>query len=415
MARWNSIARGTALGAIAALALTACASNDSPGSTDAPAGDGLLIGSLLPVTGSLAFLGPPEIAGVDLAIKEINDAGGVNGAPVRVLHTDSSDTKSPQITSQSASQLINAGASAIIGAASSSVTLNVIDDIVAAERVMVSPANTATVLSGYSEFYFRTAPPDSVQGAALADVIIGDGVQNLGLLVFEDDYGTGLRDVIVEAVGAAGVNVVYGATETFDPDASNFAAEVQAVTAANPDAIVVIAFDQTKQILPELIATGFPGDKLYFTDGNTSDFSEDLPAGAIEGSKGTIPGANPTDDFRALLNSVAAEPLTDYSYGAEAYDATILAALAAVRGGANDGKTIAANMAAVSGANGGTECTGFKECADLLIAGEDIVYQSVSGVGPFNSDNDPSSAWVGVFKFDGDNRPNWVSAAYGEV
>ena len=45
----------------------------------------LKIGTLLPQTGSLAFLGPPEFAGVDLAAKEINEAGGVNGADVETI------------------------------------------------------------------------------------------------------------------------------------------------------------------------------------------------------------------------------------------------------------------------------------------------------------------------------------------
>lgn len=421
MARWNTIARFGAVSAVAALALAACTSESGSGdSSPAPGGsssnDGLIIGTLLPLTGSLAFLGPPEVAGVDLAIKEINEAGGVNGAPVTVIHTDSSDTANAQIASQSVSKLISDGASAIIGAASSSVTLNVIDDVTAAGIVQVSPANTAAVLSGYSSFYFRTAPPDTVQGAALANLIVEDGVKNLGILVFEDDYGTGLRDVIVEGVTAQGVTVTYGESETFDPAASNFTAEVAAVVATNPDAIAVIAFDQTKQILPELLAAGFPGDKLYFVDGNTSDFSADLPAGAIEGSKGTIPGANPTDEFAELLKSVApGNTLDSYAYGPESYDATILVALAAVRGGANDGQTIADNMAAVSGANGGTECSGFAECAALLADGEEISYKAVSGTGPFNSDNDPSSAYVGVYEYDGSNVPQWIKAVFGEI
>src|SRR3954451_15258803 len=56
------------------------------------AGDGTLkIGTLLPVTGSLASLGPPEIAGVRLAIKDINAAGGALGKPVEVTEGDSSD------------------------------------------------------------------------------------------------------------------------------------------------------------------------------------------------------------------------------------------------------------------------------------------------------------------------------------
>ena len=45
-------------------------------------GGPLVIGTLLPLTGFLAFLGPPEVAGVQLAVQEINAAGGVLGAPV---------------------------------------------------------------------------------------------------------------------------------------------------------------------------------------------------------------------------------------------------------------------------------------------------------------------------------------------
>ncbi|MBW3612337.1 MAG: ABC transporter substrate-binding protein, partial [Chloroflexi bacterium] len=66
------------------------------GATTAPPqneGDGTLkIGTLLPETGSLAFLGPPEFAGVDLAVQEINEAGGVLGEPIEVIHGDSGDT-----------------------------------------------------------------------------------------------------------------------------------------------------------------------------------------------------------------------------------------------------------------------------------------------------------------------------------
>ena len=57
-------------------------------------GDGeLTIGTLLPITGSLAFLGPPEFAGVKLAIKEINENGGYNGKDVKYIEGDSGDTE----------------------------------------------------------------------------------------------------------------------------------------------------------------------------------------------------------------------------------------------------------------------------------------------------------------------------------
>ncbi|MDN4473149.1 ABC transporter substrate-binding protein [Demequina zhanjiangensis] len=420
MARWNTIARGAALAAVATLALAACStdegsetssSSDGGGAT----GDGLKIGSLLPITGSLAFLGPPEVAGVDLAITEINEAGGVLGSDVEVIHADSSDTANPQIASQSVSDLISQGVAGIVGAASSSVSLNVVDDIAAASVVQISPANTSTALSGYSPFYFRVAPPDTVQGSALGNVIVADGVENLGILVFEDDYGTSLRDVVVSTVEAEGVNVTYGGTETFDPTATNFSAEVQAVMATNPDAILVIAFDQTYQLIPELVGAGFPGSELYFTDGNTADYSADFEPGTLEGAKGTIPGANPSEDFQALLDEANGSPLDSYSYGAESYDSTILLALAAVKGGATDGATVQANMAAVSGANGGTECDSFAACVELIEAGEEIQYMAVSGSGPFNEANDPSSAYIGVYEYDENNVNIWTEAVYGEV
>ena len=70
---------------------------------------------------------------------------------------------------------------------------------------------------------------------------------------------------------------------------------------------------------------------------------------------------------------------------------------------------------AVSGANGGTECTGWVECSDLVTAGEDIIYQASSGVGPFNAANDPSSAWIGVYVYDENTVPVWTDAQFGEV
>ena len=95
MIRPTPLWRSAAVLGVAGLVLTACGGSSdtasttppSPGSDSAAAakGDGTLkIGTLLPQTGSLAFLGPPEFAGVDLAIKDINDAGGVNGKQVEV-------------------------------------------------------------------------------------------------------------------------------------------------------------------------------------------------------------------------------------------------------------------------------------------------------------------------------------------
>ncbi|WP_282943771.1 ABC transporter substrate-binding protein [Cellulomonas endometrii] len=420
MTRTTHAVQAAALAGAVALVLTACSGSDDGGSgSEESSGGGdsspLILGTLLPQTGTLAYLGPPEIAGVDLAVEEINEAGGVLGSDVEVVHADSSDADHAEVATQSVTDLLSQDVQVIIGAASSSVTLNVIDDVTGAEVVQISPANTATSLSGYSDFYFRTAPPDTVQGAALGNLITGDGHSNIGVLVFNDDYGTSLRDVVKSTVEEAGATIVYGNEgEEFDPAASSFATDVTALTATNPDAVVVLAFEQTKQIIPELVAAGVDPATIYMVDGNTADYSADFQPGTLEGAQGTIPGAFPSDEFQERLKGVNAD-LTDYAYGPESYDATILAALAAVKGGATDGPTIQANLAAVSGADGGEECTTFADCVELLDAGDDIRYVGQAGIGPFNEDNDPSSAFIGVYKYGTDNKNVWVKAVEGSV
>ncbi len=423
MARWNTIARGTALAAVASLALAACSSGGDETATSSSSGGGgggdvspLKIGTLLPLTGSLAFLGPPEVAGVQLAADEINEAGGIFGADVVINNQDSSDTDNPQIAQSSVSALIADDVAAIVGAASSSVSLNVVDDITNAGIVQISPANTSIALSGASPFYFRTAPPDTVQGSALGNLIVADGIEKLGILVFADDYGTGLRDVVQGVMEESGGEVTYGkAGDEFQTDLANFESIVQDVLATEPDGLLIIAFDQTSAIIDPLVGAGFPADKMYFTDGNTADYSAELEAGAMTGAQGTIPGAEPSAEFKVRLDDTNGGKLDSYAYGAESYDATMLAALAALKGNGSDGQTVRDNLAAVSGANGGTECTGWVKCSELITAGEEINYQAVSGVGPFNADNDPSSAFVGLYVFDDANVPSWTDAVFGEV
>lgn len=421
MARRKTIARGTALAAVASLALAACSSAIDEGDTSTLSGnDGeiaaLKIGTLLPLTGSLAFVGPPGVSGVQLAANEINAAGGVFGSDVVIDYKNSSDASHPEIASDSVSALIDEGVASIVGAASSSVSLNVVGDIANAGIVQISPANTSPALSNSSPFYFRTAPPDTVQGSVLGNRIVDDGIKKLGILVFADDYATSLRDVVQGVVEESGGEVTYGkAGEEFLTDVSDFASIAQDVLATSPDGILVIAFDQTKNIVPALVGVGFPADKLYLTGGNTANYSADFEAGTMTGAQGTIPGANASDAFKARLDDVNGAKLDSYAYSAESYDATMLVALAALKGNGSDGQTIRDNLAAVSGVNGGTKCTGWVECSELIAAGEDIMYQAVSGVGPLNADNDPSSADVGLYVYDDANVPQWTETVSGEV
>lgn len=233
-------------------------------------GDGVLaFGGLLPQTGSLAFLGAPEFAGAELAIQDINDAGGALGQPVTWSPGDSGDT-STDIASQTADRLLGEGVDAIIGAASSSVSLTVIDKITAAGVVQYSPANTSLKLVDYPDhaLYFRNAPPDDLQGNVIAQLVIDDGNQSAYILALDDAYGTSLAGVIEPALTAAGVEVL--GQKIYDPKATSFDAEVDEVVAADPDAIILITFDEGSRILKTMVEKGIgPENKMvYGCDGN---------------------------------------------------------------------------------------------------------------------------------------------------
>jgi branched-chain amino acid transport system substrate-binding protein len=366
-------------------------------------GNGVLtIGTILPQTGTLAFLGPPEFAGVELAVQEMNEAGGVLGEEVELFQGDSGDT-STDIASQTVSRLLSENADVIIGAASSSVSLTVIDQITGAGVVQISPANTSPQFTEYDDdgLYFRTAPSDVLQGRVLGNTILADGNQTVGIISLQDAYGEGLVQYTTQAMEDAGGQVV--ATEFYDPNAAEFSAEVQAVAAADPMAVVLIGFDESSQVISEMISQGIgPQEKpLYLVDGNTGNkLGEDLPAGVLEGVQGTLPGAEATDEFRARLLEVDPE-LVDFSYAGESYDAALLAGLAAIAAGSDAGVDIASELVNVS--SGGTECMAFAECKEMLEAGEDIDYNGISGPIEFSDAGDPTVASVGVYTFGPDN------------
>jgi neutral amino acid transport system substrate-binding protein len=363
----------------------------------------LVFGTLLPETGSLAFLGPPEFAGVDLAIQEINESGVAEEGEVSVVHGDSGDT-STDIANQTVDRLLGENVDVIIGAASSGVTLTVIDKIVGAGVVQISPANTAKSLSTYDDdgMYFRTAPSDILQGQVLGEIIIEDGAQTVGILALQDPYGEGLAEDITTAVTDAGGEVVD--TKIYDPNASTFDAEVQAMVDANPDAIVVIGFDESARVLTTMIEKGIgPSDKLvYGTDGNMGNalgeqFADNM--GAIAGMKGTTPLVELSDDFKDKLLAVDSE-LVDFNYAAESYDAVVIAALSALANGTT-GDDVAGGLADVT--RDGTKCTSFAECAELLGEGEDIDYDGVSGPIDFDENGDPGQASFGILQFNDTN------------
>ncbi len=402
---------------------TAAAPMEEPsdaGSAPAPAagtgeGDGVLtIGTLLPETGSLAFLGPPEFAGVELAIQEMNEAGGVLGEDVVKIDGDSGDTTT-DIATQTATRLIGEGVDAIIGAASSGVSFTVIDQITGAGVVQFSPANTSPDFTDYDDngLYFRTAPSDVLQGRVLGDLLVQDGCLDVATIAIDDPYGTGLVENFRTSLEAGGGSLV--ADPILYPEGTgNFSAQVTQAADSGAECIVLIGFAETVQIVTEMVAQGLPPTEVptYFVDGNLSSYGEDLPPGTLEGNKGTLPGAEATEEFQARLVE-AYGPLNDFSYAAESYDAALVIGLAAVAAGDDSGTAIGAAIPDVT--TGGEKCSTFADCLAMLEAGTDIDFDGVSGPIELDENGDPTEATIGIFEYDAENNISRVDSLSGTI
>lgn len=391
------------------LLLASCASGpaEEAATNDGPREDlTLKIGTALPVTGNLAFLGPPEIAGVGLAAKEINDAD--LGITVDVTYGDSGDADNKAYATE-VPRLLSEGVSAIIGAASSGTSKLFIDDVTGAGVIQFSPANTSADFTTWDDngLYWRTAPSDVLQGEVLGNLIAEDGNETLGILYLNDSYGTGLAEFTTKAFEAGGGEVV--ATASYNTGDTSFDSQISEIKAANPDAIALIAFEETKTIVPGL--SGFPADKLYLVDGNLSDYSADFAPGTLTGAKGTLPGLDTsklgdfTDRLQEYAKTEGSGELKDYSYAAESYDAVILLALAALAANSTDGADIAGKLQEVSGGSGdGEKMTDFASAAQAIIDGDTVDYDGNSGPVTFDENGDPTEATIGIYQYDETNK-----------
>ena len=416
MKRMTHTMRLAAVASATMLVLAACGSEDSSSDTDTDAGDDtpttsnidLKIGTALPQTGNLAFLGPPEEAGVGYAASLIEAAD--TGLNLEIVYGDSGDTDNKAYESE-IPRLLGEDVAAIIGAASSGTSLQFIDQVVDAGVIQFSPANTSDAFTSYDDkgLYWRTAPSDVLQGDVLGNLIAADGAATLGMIVLNDSYGTGLAKYVTEAFEGAGGEVV--AMETYNTGDTSFDSQVSAVLAAKPDAIALITFEEVATILPSIFGE-YPAEDLYFVDGNLSNFGKQFPKGSLTGAKGTLPGLS-IDSLKAFttdLNAYAKESgqfpkgLDEFSYAAESFDAVNLIALAALAAGSSDPADIAGKLQEVSGGTGdGEKCTTFADCAEIIQNGGTADYDGISGPITFDEVGDPQDATIGIYQYGDDN------------
>jgi branched-chain amino acid transport system substrate-binding protein len=368
----------------------------------------LVLGALLPQSGQLSAIYKSLSTPITMAVDEINAAGGVNGKDLVIKNAD--DGTNADVATQSLDTLLSSDkVDGILGPASSTTELGILQKVVTNGVIQCSGSNTSAELSSANDsgYYFRTAPPDKFQGPALAQVVINDGKSKVAIITRNDSYGTGFGDALETALTDGGAQVV--SNTAYDADASDFSSDVGKVKAAGPDAVIVIGFnDDGGKVVKEMIAQGIgPKDlQIYTADGmQGSSFYKGVDASnpaVVQNIKGTAPAAAVVGIQHPFIEAFKKTGV-DTIFSSYYYDCTILLALAAQAAGTDDPAKIKDEVVNVS--KDGEKCQTYKDCLALLKDGKDINYEGASGPVDLTDVGEPNVGSYDVWAYDAQGAP----------
>ena len=374
--------------------------------TTVSSANGLKIGSLLPATGDLASIGQQMAGAVPLLVDTVNACGGVNGAPVTLVSVD--DQTDPKAGAAGMNKLATLDkVSGVVGSFASSVSTAAVSIATQNKVMLISPGSTSPVFTekakkgDFKGFWARTAPPDTYQALALAQLANKKGYKQVSTVVINNDYGVGFEKAFVQAFEKLGGTVVNKNNPVrYDPKATTFDTEAAAAFAGKPNAVLMVAYEETASLLLKAAyQQGLTqGVQILLTDGEKSDtFAEKVgkPSDGkyiVAGALGTVPGSDGKglEAFSKLWQSKKGAPPAPYT--PHAWDAAALLVLSAQAAKDNTGVGIANKIREVSNPSG-TEVSDVCEGLKLLKEGKKINYQGASG----NVDVDPYGDVVGVY------------------
>ncbi|MGI9648998.1 MAG: ABC transporter substrate-binding protein, partial [Acidimicrobiia bacterium] len=383
-----------ALAALLALAMiaTACGGDD---------GESLSVASILPLTGDLADFGPSMENAVQLAVDQVNAAGGVHGSDVTLFKKDSGTAE--DVARTSANEAIAEGVQAILGGAGSGVTLSLTDLLSQNEIVQISGSATSPQLTSFADngFLFRTAISDDLQGQVLARLLEDEGVSSVAIMARNDSYGQGLSDAFTAAFSGT-----VASRQDYDATATSFDAEVSNLASAGVTDFICICFPGEGTVIHQsAFEQGlFDGTRWFYTDGLKDDpFPEaafpDNP-GQLSGFLGTFPTSSDDPAVASALDQFTADYVAAFGsepgpFAVQFYDAALLVMLAAE---SSDGTGVGIRDAMQSVSSGGTACS-LVDCLELAADGEDIDFIGATGGIEFDSNGDPQGAFYEIWQF----------------
>lgn len=353
------------------------------------------VGLVMELTGPAGEYGQAGAKSVEMAFRDINDAGGVNGGCKLV--TDTRDSQSQgNVAVDAATQLVQVSkVPVIIGGIISSVSIPILTSVTApAGVVQVSPASSSPTLTQLGRdgktngVFFRTITSDALQGTAAAKYALDQGLKKLSIIHVNNDFGVNMVAEFRKAYEKLGGTVV--SDTPYNENQASYQAEVTTALEGSPDALYLVSYPvDGATIARQWISQGGP-QKFLLNDGmNSADFIKNVGAEYLNDAYGTSSGTSPTPsteyfmgNYKAFSNLDPANPAADRSY-----DAGAIVGLAIAQAGSADSAAIKAAIPKILDPNGTVIHAGkdeFAKALALIKDGKPIKYEGV--IGPITFD-----------------------------
>lgn len=317
-------AASLALASALVVSLAACGSNGGNDGSDSGStgSDTFMIGGIGPTTGDNALYGTAVMNGIQLAVDEINAAGGINGYQISYQFED--DQSDPEKSVNAYNTLKDWGMQMLVGTVTSGPCVAVVEETHADNMFQFTPSATSVESIQYDNA-FRMCFSDPSQGSVSADYIADNSLASKVAVIYNssDTYSTGIYQSFATEAQARGLEIVSAEAYTADSN-SDFSVQIQKAKDAGAELVFLpIYYSDASLILAQADRAGF--DPIWFgVDGMDGILGVDgFDTTLAEGVMFLTP-FTPTSDDEAVQTFVASYEeefgSTPIQFAADAYD-----------------------------------------------------------------------------------------------
>ena len=286
----------------------------------AASGDVYKIGGMGPLTGDAASYGTSVKQGAEIAINEINAAGGVNGHPLELVFEDDECDAEKAISAYN--KVMDEGVVAILGAVTSGCSIAVADESVNDGILQITPSGSAQDCTK-NDNSFRICFTDPLQGKTMAGYIADQGNKNVAIIYnVGDEYSKGITDAFVEEAKAKGINIV--AQESFNTGDVDFKTQLTKIKGTEADCIFLPIYYAEVAAISEQATTVGVSLPYYGCDGWDGVIKQlNGDTSNIEGATFLTPfvATDSADNIKSFVDAYEkAYSSTPDQFAADAYD-----------------------------------------------------------------------------------------------